>query len=142
MKNISALGYYSHHYKTFNTSEEQKQYSWLKMNLNGFIINPNIHFKEKNPFILNQYWQTIDRINYLVVKSYRNKIDRASYYEVKQSLLRRINVYELKKLNNSYFLRRVVGLKIVNDNNLSAYAILKTRTIKDYSLKTQKKGTP
>lgn len=130
MKTISVLGYYSHHYKTFNTSEEQKQYSWLKTNLNGFIINPNIHFKEKNPFILNQYWQTIDRINYLVVKSYRNKIDSASYYEVKQSLSRGINVYELIKLNNSYFLRRVVGLKIVNDENLSAYAILKTRAIK------------
>ena len=141
MKTISTLGYYSHHFKTFNTSEEQKQYSWLKMNLNGFIINPNIHFKEKNPFILNQYWQTIDRINYLVVKSYRNKIDRASYYEVKQSLLRGINVYELIKLNNSYMLKRVVGLKVVNDKNLSAYAILKTRAIKDYSLKTQKKGT-
>jgi hypothetical protein len=130
MNNLNPLGYYSHHYKTFNTSEEQKQYNWLKMNLKGFIINPNLHFKEKNPFVLNQYWQTIDRIDYLVVKSYRNKIDRASYYEVKQSLLRGLQVYELIKLNNSYFLKRVVGLKVVNDNNLSAYAMLKTRAIK------------
>lgn len=141
MKKLNPLGYYSHHYKTFNTSEEQKQYNWLQINLKGFIINPNLHFKEKNPFVLNQYWQTIDRIDYLVVKSYRNKIDRASYYEVKQSLLRGINVYELIKLNNSYFLRRVIGLKVVNDKNLSAYAILKTRPIKDYYIKPQKKRT-
>lgn len=130
MNKLKPLGYYSHHYKTFNTSEEQKQIDWIKTNLKGFIIIPNLHFKEKNPFILNQYWQTINRIDYLVVKSYRNKIDRASYYEVKQSLLRGINVYELIKLNNSYFLKRVVGLKVVNDNNLSAYAMLKTRAIK------------
>jgi hypothetical protein len=133
MNNLNPLGYYSHHYKTFNTSEEQKQYNWLKMNLKGFIINPNLHFKEKNPFVLNQYWQTIDRIDYLVVKSYRNKIDRASYYEVKQSLLRGLQVYELIKLNNNYFLRKVVGLKVVNDKNLSAYAILKTTPFKKYS---------
>ena len=119
-----ALGYYSHNFKIFNTVEESKQYNWIQQNFNGFIINPNVHLKEKNPFVINQHWQTINRINFLVVSAYRNKIDQASYYEIKQCLLNRLNVYVLYKTGKSYAIRKVIGLKVVNEKNLSAFAVL------------------
>jgi hypothetical protein len=125
-----ALGFYSHNFKIFNTLEETKQYNWIRQKFNGFIINPNVHLIEKNPFVLNQYWITIDRINFLVVSAYRTKIDRASYYEVKQCLLNRISVYELYKAGKSYAIRKVVGLKVVNEKNLSAYAVLVNAKVK------------
>jgi hypothetical protein len=129
---IKISGFYSHNFKIFNTLEELEQYNWIQKNFKGFVINPNVHLIEKNPFVLNQYWQIIDRINFLVVSAYRNKIDRASFYEVKQSLLNGINIYELFKAGNSYSIRKVVGLKVVNEKNLSAYAVLinpKTKSI-------------
>jgi hypothetical protein len=125
-----ALGFYSHNFKTFNTLEETKQYNWIRQEFNGFIINPNVHLIEKNPFVLNQYWQTIDRINFLVVSAYRNKIDRANFYEIKQSLLNRINVYEIYKDGKTYAIRKVIGLKVVNEKNLSAYAVLINAKVK------------
>ena len=73
---------------------------------------------------------TIDRINFLVVSAYRTKIDRASFYEVKQCLLNRINVYELYKAGKNYAVRKVVGLKVVNEKNLSAYAVLVNTKLK------------
>ena len=125
-----ALGFYSHNFKIFNTLEETKQYNWIRQKFNGFVINPNIHLIEKNPFVINQYWQTINRINFLVVSAYRNKIDQASYYEIKQCLLNRINVYELYKAGKSYAIRKVVGLKVENEKNLSAYAVLVNAKLK------------
>ena len=125
-----ALGFYSHNFKIFNTLEESNQYNWIRQKLNGFIINPNVHLIEKNPFVLNQYWMTIDRIIFLVVSAYRTKIDRASFYEVKQCLLNRINVYELYKAGKAYAIRKVVGLKVVNEKNLSAYAVLVNTKLK------------
>lgn len=125
-----ALGFYSHNFKIFNTLEETKQYNWIRLKFNGFVINPNFHLIEKNPFVINQYWQTINRINYLVVSAYRNKIDQASYYEIKQCLLNRICVYELYKAGKSYAIRKVVGLKVVNEKNLSAYAVLVSAKLK------------
>ena len=104
-----ALGYYSHNFKIFNTVEESKQYNWIQQNFNGFIINPNVHLIEKNPFVINQFWRTIDRINFLVVSVYRTKIDRANFYEVKQCLLNRINVYELYKAGKNYAEERWLG---------------------------------
>ena len=59
-----------------------------------------------------------------MVSAYKRKIDRASYYEIKQSLLNRINVYEIYKAGKRYAIRKVVGLKVVNEKNLSAYAVL------------------
>jgi len=128
-----ALGYYSHNFKIFNTVEESNQYNWIQQNFNGFIINPNVHLIEKNPFVINQHWGTINRINFLVVSAYRKKIDRASFYEIKQSLLNRINVYELYKAGKKYAVRKVVGLKVVNEKNLSAYAVLVNSKIKGVS---------
>ena len=125
-----ALGFYSHNFKMFNTLEESNQYNWIRQKFNGFIINPNVHLIEKNPFVLNQYWMTIDRIIFLVVSAYRTKIDRASFYEVKQCLLNRINVYELYKAGKAYAIRKVVGLKVVNEKNLSAYAVLVNTKLK------------
>ena len=125
-----ALGFYSHNFKIFNTLEESNQYNWIRQKFNGFIINPNVHLIEKNPFVLNQYWMTIDRIIFLVVSAYRTKIDRASFYEVKQCLLNRINVYELYKAGKAYAIRKVVGLKVVNEKNLSAYAVLVSAKLK------------
>lgn len=125
-----ALGFYSHNFKIFNTLEETNQYNWIRQKFNGFVINPNVHFIEKNPFVINQYWQTINRINFLVVSAYRNKIDQASYYEIKQCLLNRINVYELYKTGKSYAIRKVIGLKVVNEKNLSAFAILVNAKLK------------
>jgi hypothetical protein len=125
-----ALGFYSHNFKIFNTLEESNQYNWIRQKFNGFIINPNVHLIEKNPFVLNQYWMTIDRIIFLVVSAYRTKIDRASFYEVKQCLLNRINVYELYKAGKAYAIRKVVGLKVVNEKNLSAYAVLVNTKLK------------
>jgi hypothetical protein len=124
------LGFYSHHFKIFNTEEETKQYNWIRQKFKGFIINPNVHLIEKNPFVLNQYWQTIDKINFLVVSAYRKKIDRATFYEIKQSLLNRINVYEIYKAGKSYAIRKVIGLKVVNEENLSAYAVLVNAKVK------------
>lgn len=124
------LGFYSHHFKIFNTEEEMKQYNWIQQNFNGMVINPNTQLKEKNPFILNQYWQTINLINFLVVSAYRKKIDRASYYEAKQCLLNRINVYEIYKAGKTYAIRKVVGLKVVNEKNLTAYALLVNAKVK------------
>ena len=129
------LGFYSHHYKIFNTEEEKKQYNYIQQNFNGMIINPNTQLKEKNPFILNQYWQTIDIINFLVVSAYRKKLDRASYYEVKQCLYNRINVYEIYKAGKNYAIRKVVGLKVVNEENLSAYAVLVNAKVKKIATK-------
>jgi hypothetical protein len=129
------LGFYSHHYKIFNTEEEKKQYNYIQQNFNGMIINPNTQLKEKNPFILNQYWQTIDIINFLVVSAYRKKLDRASYYEVKQCLFNRINVYEIYKAGKNYAIRKVVGLKVVNEENLSAYAVLVNAKVKKIATK-------
>jgi hypothetical protein len=129
------LGFYSHHYKIFNTEEEKKQYNYIQQNFNGMIINPNTQLKEKNPFILNQYWQTIDIINFLVVSAYRKKLDRASYYEVKQCLFNRINVYEIYKAGKTYAIRKVVGLKVVNEENLSAYAVLVNAKVKKIATK-------
>ena len=129
------LGFYSHHFKIFNTEEEKKQYNYIQQNFNGMIINPNTQLKEKNPFILNQYWQTIDIINFLVVSAYRKKIDRASYFEVKQCLLNRINVYEIFKAGKAYAIRKVVGLKVVNEDNLSAYAVLVNAKVKKIGTK-------
>ena len=125
-----ALGFYSHNFKIFNTLEESNQYNWIRQKFKGFIINPNVHLIEKNPFVLNQYWMTIDRIIFLVVSAYRTKIDRASFYEVKQCLLNRINVYELYKAGKAYAIRKVVGLKVVNEKNLSAYAVLVNTKLK------------
>lgn len=121
---IQPLGFYSHNFKIFNTLEESKQHNWIRQNFRGFVINPNVDLTIKNPFVLNQYWQIIENINFLVVSAYRKKIDRASYYEVKQSLLNRINVYELFKAGKTYSIRKVIGLKVVNEKNLSAYAVL------------------
>ena len=129
------LGFYSHHFKIFNTEEETKQYNYIQQNFNGMVINPNTQLKEKNPFILNQYWRTIDIINYLVVSAYRKKIDRASYYEAKQCLLNRINVYEIYKTGKTYAIRKVVGLKVVNEKNLSTYAVLVNTKIKSLATK-------
>ena len=129
------LGWYSHNFKIFNTPEESKQYNWIQKNFNGMVINPNTQLKEKNPFILNQYWQTIDIINFLVVSAYRKKIDRASYYEVKQCLFNRINVYEIYKDGKTYAIRKVDGLKVVNEDNLSAYAILVNSKIRSVATK-------
>ncbi len=129
------LGFYSHHFKIFNTEEETKQYNYIQQNFSGMVINPNTQLKEKNPFILNQYWQTIDIINFLVVSAYRKKIDRATFYEIKQSLLNRINVYEIYKAGKTYAIRKVVGLKVVNEDNLSAYAILVNAKIKSVATK-------
>jgi hypothetical protein len=133
------LGFYSHNYKIFDTIEEVKQFNWIKQNFKGLIINPNVDLIEKNPFILNQYWQTIGMINFLVVSAYRKKIDRASFYEVKQCLFNRINVYEIYKAGKSYATRKVVGLKVVNEKNLSAYAVLVNNKMK---AKAQIKSTP
>jgi hypothetical protein len=136
---IQQLGFYSHNFKIFNTLEESKQYTWIQKKFKGFVINPNVHINDKNPFVLNQYWQTIDRINFLVVSAYRNKIDRASFYEVKQSLLNRINVYELFKVGKSYSIRKVIGLKVVNEKKLYAYAVLVNSETK--SLDSKKRYT-
>lgn len=133
--NIQPLGFYSHNFKIFNTLEESNQHNWIRQNFRGFVINPNTDLIQKNPFVLNQYWQTIENINFLVVSAYRKKIDRASYYEVKQSLLNRINVYELFKAGKTYSIRRVVGLKVVNEENLSAYAVLVNSKIQNKSTK-------
>jgi hypothetical protein len=65
-----------------------------------------------------------------VVSAYRKKIDRASFYEIKQCLLNRINVYELYKAGKKYAVRKVAGLKVVNEKNLSAYAVLVNSKIK------------
>lgn len=132
---IQPVGFYSHNFKIFNTIEESKQYNWINQNFRGLVINPNVDLKEKNPFILNQYWQIIERINFLVVSAYRKKIDRASYYEVKQSLLNRIAVYELFKTGKTYSIRKVIGLKVVNEENLSAYAVLVNSKIQNKSTK-------
>jgi len=129
------LGFYSHNFKIFNTLEETKQYNYIRQNFNGMVINPNTQLKEKNPLILNKYWGTIDKINFLVVAAYRKKIDRASYYEAKQCLFNRINVYELYKAGNTYATRKVVGLKVVNEKNLSAYVVLVNAKIKSVATK-------
>ncbi len=59
-----------------------------------------------------------------------NKIDQASYYEIKQCLLNRISVYELYKAGKSYAIRKVIGFKVVNEKNLSAYAVLVNAKLK------------
>lgn len=124
------LGFYSHHFKIFDTLEETKQYNYIQQKFNGMVINPNTQLKEKNPLILNQYYEIIDIVNFLVVSAYRKKIDRATFYEIKQSLLNRINVYEIYKAGKTYAIRKVVGLKVVNEDNLSAYAVLINAKVK------------
>ena len=130
------LGFYSHNYKIFNTSAEILQYELITRNFKGFVINPNKHLSDKNPFVLNQYWQVINKIDFLVVTPFHNKIDRASYYEVKQSLARRIPVFELVKKQNSYSITKVIGIEVINEKNLSAYAKLITDSRVTHLIKT------
>lgn len=82
-----ALGYYSHNFKIFNTVEESKQYNWIQQNFNGFIINPNVHLIEKNPFVINQFWMTIDRINFFSRLCLQNQNRQSKFLRVKTVLV-------------------------------------------------------
>jgi hypothetical protein len=129
--NKPLLGYFSHSTKTFNTAREVKEYEYISKLNNCFIISPNIHLFFKKTSIYNQYIQLINTIDFMVVSAYNGTIGRGSYYEIRQALEIKIPVFEIYPVGVGFKLRKVVSVDVLPVNNITSYAKLTAKSLKN-----------
>jgi len=129
--NKPILGYFSHSPKLFNTEREVREYDFISQLYKSFIISPNIHLVYKKMSVYNQYFQLLEIIDFLVVSTFNGTIGRGSFYEVNQALERNIPVHEIYSVGKGYKIRKVIGVKELQDNNLTSYAKLTTIPLKN-----------
>lgn len=143
MKQI--IGYYSHSRKKFNTKQEAIEHEFIKNSFNAFVVCPNKDLHTENPLEMNLNYYFLFKIHFLVVSGTSGLISKTSFWEVKQAITRNIPIYELFRVGKTFEFRRVVGLKIVNEDSDVKFGKLSTRALPlkmPSFFKQQKKGTP
>lgn len=126
------IGYYSHSKKTFNTLNEINEYFFIKNRYNSFIICPNKHLYIPNTNEFNPHSKLITNIDFMVVSVYNGAIGIESFQEVKQALGRGIPVHEIYPVGRSFKIRNVIGIEILDEDNLYSYAKLITEPLKNF----------
>ena len=132
------LGYYSHKRKIFKTEREKREQRFIENKFKGFIINPYSDLTAKNPFEWNVHFRAIDKMDFLIVSTLNGTVSRSSFYEVNQALERRIPVFEIQAVANTFIIKKVNKLIPVSNRNLSAFAKLVSRSLSMVELENNK----